>query len=170
LLGAGALFELGSLAALPLDWNTVALAFTVAFTGAVGGFMSMLRRLKKASEEMHRSSQLIAIESSRTAIILQSMFTGAAFALVLWLMFLGGLLSGELFPKEIAGPLTSPIPKDLAKLLVWSFIAGFAERFVPDLLDKLGTKGQGVPAEKEKQETAKPKPQQDLQKEPAEQA
>src|SRR4029078_4561252 len=94
------------------------------------------------------------IESSRTAIILQSMFTGAAFALVLWLMFLGGLLSGELFPKEIAGPLTSPIPKDLAKLLVWSFIAGFAERFVPDLLDKLGLKSKGALAEEK--ETAKP--------------
>ncbi len=170
LLGAGVLFKLVSLATLPLDWNTLVLAFAVAFTGAVGGFMSMLRRLKEASAQMHRSSQLIAIESSRTAIILQSMLTGGAFALVLWLMFLGGLLSGELFPKEITSPLTSPIPKDLAKLLVWSFIAGFAERFVPDLLDKLGAKGQGTSAEKEKQETAKPQPRppQGLQKESAE--
>jgi hypothetical protein len=130
----------------PLDWSVILTASAVAFSGALGGFLSMLRRLKKVSDEMHRSSQLIAIESSRIAIILQAMLTGSAFALVLWLMFAGGFLAGNLFPKEVKGGAASLLDPEMAKLLVWSFIAGFAERFVPDLLDKFA---KGEPTEKE---------------------
>jgi hypothetical protein len=46
----------------------------------------------------------------------------------------GGLISGALFPQQAEG-LSSVF---VAKLLVWSFIAGLAEQFVPDLLDHLG--------------------------------
>jgi hypothetical protein len=139
---SGLLFKVDSTLSLHLDWNVILTALAVAFSGAVGGVLSMLQRLKKVSDEMHRSSQLIAIESSRSRIILQAMLTGSVFALVLWLMFAGGLLSGSLFPDLLKEKLLSlnTLNSVTAKLLVWAFIAGFAERFVPDLLDKLSLK------------------------------
>jgi hypothetical protein len=76
---------------------------------------------------------------------------GAMFALVLYMLFIGGLVKGDIFPELVnspvnidnqkgvslwellyyARPIASP---DYGKLIIWSFIAGFAERFVPDTL------------------------------------
>ena len=72
-----------------------------------------------------------------------------AFAFLLYLVFMGGLLSGGLFPEfpsrtkdfgSINGFVLEVNPgtnADFAKLLVWSFVAGFSEKFVPNLIAKL---------------------------------
>ena len=80
---------------------------------------------------------------------------GAIAAVVLYLIFVAGLMSGSLFPAIscVAGKTCSNVtelmqnywptgPQDYGKALVWAFIAGFSERLVPDLLQGLVTKEQ----------------------------
>ena len=79
--------------------------------------------------------------------------SGAIFAALLYMLFIGGLLEGDLFPELGSNPgntnnqdgtsmwnfLKHARPRssrDYAKLIIWSFIDGFAERFVPDTLSR----------------------------------
>src|SRR5258706_115651 len=85
---------------------------------------------------------LIELERGQGSIYI-SPFLGAGFAIVLYVLFASGLLKGALFPdfpKEgslLYGFAPALQGMDQAKLLIWSFIAGFAEAFVPDRLDEL---------------------------------
>jgi hypothetical protein len=112
--------------------------------GLIGGFVSIQQRLP--------AIQLAEIrELSRSWLsILLIPVNGGVFALVLMLMFIAGLLEGALFPKYTAVPIdhgdllnsfanwlayTFPEQgRDLAKLFFWSFVAGFSERFVPQII------------------------------------
>lgn len=75
------------------------------------------------------------------------------FAFLLYFMFIGGLISGDMFPiftntsassggdyvsmQAFATAVKPESYKDVAKLLVWSFIAGYSEKFVPNLVARL---------------------------------
>jgi len=75
------------------------------------------------------------------------------FAFLLYFMFIGGLIRGDMFPIFTNTSATSggdyvsmqafttvvkpESYKDVAKLLVWSFIAGYSEKFVPNLVARL---------------------------------
>jgi hypothetical protein len=63
-------------------------------------------------------------------------------------------MKGDMFPEFHLSPLYKipddfqnfvhnwqPIaPSDYAKAIVWAFTAGFSERFVPDVLERFGSK------------------------------
>src|SRR5271166_4761900 len=122
----------------------------ICFAGAVGGFISAQRRLQSVSKRGESLIDLIEL-SSKSGYWLAPL-TGAVFAIVLYLLFVAKLLKPPLFPT-IATPsigLETGMPfrvfavgtgpstgLDWGLLLIWSFIAGFAERFVPDALDRL---------------------------------
>ena len=114
--------------------------------GLVGGFVSIQQRLKRIPDE-----ELELLSRSWFQVLLIPVY-GGVFALVLYLAFLGGIIEGAMFPRfsvpEFAVPpssqdmknlFTSTYPTagpDFAKLIFWSFIAGFSERFVPQIISK----------------------------------
>jgi hypothetical protein len=132
------------------------------FSGAMGGLISMQQRFQSLSNEgdqIHNVTQLVYGKLG----IWVSAITGAISAVVLLLIFAAGLLQGDLFPqmREISNPdpilgsVKEPFSfldffrqagpgsiNNFAKLVVWSFIAGFAERFVPDTLSRFVSRKQ----------------------------
>jgi uncharacterized membrane protein YeaQ/YmgE (transglycosylase-associated protein family) len=121
----------------------------VICVGIVGGFVGLQRRLKGLTDQ-----DLDLLTSSYLYSFLAP-FVGGILALLLYVLFISGLLAGDLFPvfspdDSKAGPsnLTSLFAihgdaKAYAKLIFWCFIAGFSERFVTDIIggfEKRGTK------------------------------
>jgi hypothetical protein len=119
--------------------------------GLIGGFVSIQQRLRTIDEE-----ELALLTESWAAVLIVPIY-GAIFALVLYVIFLSGLLQGHLFPAFYIPPfadaptvenlrafLAETYPKsgpDCAKLIFWAFVAGFSERFVPQIV---GTISKGV--------------------------
>jgi len=112
--------------------------------GIIGGFVSIQQRLKKIDND-----ELTLLSESWASILLVPVY-GGIFSLVLYILFLSGLIKGDLFPQfmvhvfnnpvstdDIKKLLTETYPKDgadFAKFIFWSFLAGFSERFVPQII------------------------------------
>jgi hypothetical protein len=128
----------GQLATLPV----------IMLLGALGAFISLQRRLKSLSEK-----DLTLIRTSFAYTWLAPM-TGAVLAVVLYLFILSGLLGGEMFPKPATtypdgrpfGGLFetfSGVRSEYAKLFAWSFIAGYSEKLVTNIIGRFET-GEGT--------------------------
>jgi hypothetical protein len=133
----------------------------ITIAGMIGGMVSAIRRLQEAASTDTNTLTYIDLKYGWLNILLAPIY-GATFSLVLLLFFTAGFLKGELFPvmitmtEEIADKagtvsdvmqyfFVNTYPEagaDCAKLIVWSFIAGFAEQFVPDTLDRLIARSQ----------------------------
>jgi len=175
------------------------LAVVIAL-GMIGGYTSLQQRIQNVPSTGDPIVNISELANSRFSLYLTPI-SGAVFAVLLYIIFIGGLLSGPLFPKvSTLQPVcaesgdtapkqdkhanvssgstngsatseagTSNLPQvsssdtagtrkpcsesvdfsaflkktgpesgvSFAMLLVWSFIAGFAERFVPDTIDRL---------------------------------
>ncbi|MDQ3132442.1 MAG: hypothetical protein M3Q99_16970 [Acidobacteriota bacterium] len=132
----------------------------VVFAGMTGAFVSMQQRIQSAPSQGDPLYNLSMLTHGWFGIFL-SPLSGAIFALILYMFFAGGLITGSIFPVVRTVPfvpcgencvtaniglvnfLNNTGPNaglGYALLLIWSFIAGFAERFVPDKLNKLVTK------------------------------
>ena len=188
---------------------------TVMLCGIVGGCVSMLQRIQSTSSEGDALFNLAALTNGWRGILLSPLY-GGIFAVLLFILFAGGVLNGAVFPTIVtpsrsqvpapsptpivakaptpaptlapsASPTASaksqstnaPVPeaspavrseaqkvepspspsaaakggvlqiKDFLKetgpasgisyalLIIWSFLAGFAERLVPDTLNRL---------------------------------
>lgn len=116
--------------------------------GSVGAVINNYYRLAKLSEV-----DKVVLEALDGAVftmqIYVSVLISGVLALVMYGLFLSGLLQGDLFPKfkntalefeSVFRLLRIVVPNqniDTAKAIVWAFIAGFSERLVPNVLDRL---------------------------------
>lgn len=118
-----------------------------AIAGAVGSFISALLRIAAVPGTGEIARSVVALRYSES--IRLAPVTGFIFALLLSFIFGGKLLTGTLFPSmdlQTPWPLLLFNATELSKWLVWAFIVGFAERLMPDMIDRLVTKA-GKPAE-----------------------
>jgi len=92
--------------------------------GSLGSLFSLISRNKN-----------IDLTQNEYLLIL---FYGALAAIILSLIFAGGLIAGSLFPggdsQEIGWFGIIYTFSEFAKLLVWSFVIGFSERVMPEII------------------------------------
>ena len=133
----------------------VTIMISVMAAGAGGAFVSSLRRLYGFEDIFPRRSYVRLFRRLDFYVIAYSLvpvLVGIIGAVMIYLLFAGGLLRGDLFPEFICAPgkscddfhgfVSNWMPKDAAanaKAIVWGFIAGFSERFVPNILNRLAT-------------------------------
>lgn len=189
LLVVGAMTSAAFLAKFELvPWTTL-----IFMAGTVDGVMNNFRRIQKLSSAKLKDSSEMS-ERLVTIQIYISPFVGGVFAMVLYAIFMAGLVQGSLFPAFRQTPLPQPsiiaagglatndtptpqiapqrpqafttfgdftknsIPAtyaDMAKALVWAFIAGFSEGLVPNFISKL-TKDAGQETETKHDRGKKP--------------
>jgi hypothetical protein len=142
------------------------LTTTVMFFGLLGAFTSIMRRMRSDADQHGGGGEssykeLTALAYGKIGITISLLF-GMVFSLVLLLIFYGQLdktvfsdAAAKLIFPDL--PLTWPPGDDkcagaclfslnpesarqFGKLMVWSFLAGFAEQLVPDALNRLTTK------------------------------
>jgi hypothetical protein len=125
----------------------------VVVSGFIGGFVGLQRRLKDLTVE---DLQLIANSNIYTWL---SPLVGGVLALLVYVLFVSDLLSGQLFPRFAPDVTSQPEVgfvsvfqqhgvsyQDYAKLVFWSFVAGFSERFVTDVIGRFeGTAIKSLP-------------------------
>jgi len=160
LLGISVVFMI---VALRGDYPYAPMFVVIIVAGMLGALISIVRRLQAVLANApipDQSADLSALAHEKRAAAL-SMFAGAVFAIMLYAVFAAGFGSviGELAPRfntlaeDKAAALKTGMDfttfvKDIgpldaasyAKVVVWSFIAGFFEQFVPDVLDRIAKK------------------------------
>jgi hypothetical protein len=133
-----------------VDHRFFAMLVTVVYAGLMGGAVSCARRLGSVPATGDALGSIHALKNSHYVLFFAPL-TGAVFAVVTMLMFMGELLTGTLFPSftkvvsagsgtgvwTFTHELLPTTSSGYALLFLWCFIAGFAERFIPDTLDSL---------------------------------
>lgn len=141
-----ALFIIGALYAHSNPGTPIISAPLTAFVaGVIGGFVGLQRRLKGMSDD-----DLTLLANSWVYVCL-SPLVGGVLAIVVYILFISGLLAGDLFPHFVPDPQNISTGKtrslaaifeihgqaaDYGKMIFWSFLAGFSERFATDIISR----------------------------------
>jgi len=108
----------------------LAIASCAALFGALGVMVSLTLR-RKIDE------RIFGLRTSKILILVYG--SGAISAILMLTLFIGGFVQGNLFPafKGTTWLTLYFRVNDWGKLVVWSFVAGFSERIMPNLFDRL---------------------------------
>jgi hypothetical protein len=124
----------------------------VIFAGSLGAFFSALIRLYNFSELPRVLTERDFSSRTKSYLVVYSFVPGVVggiSATVLYVTFASELITGNLFPSfvckaqhcytflDVIQSWSPNDPTDYSKAIVWGFIAGFAERLVPDTLRNL---------------------------------
>jgi hypothetical protein len=112
-----------------LTW--LAIASCAALFGALGVMVSLMLR-RKVDERIY------GLRTSKILLLVYG--SGAIFAILMLALFIGGFVQGNLFPtfsNDMTWLTLNFRVHDWGKLVVWSFVAGFSERIMPNLFDQL---------------------------------
>ncbi len=139
------------IAVLPFMHPRIPVLLLVIVGGIFGAGLSMLQRLSQIPSKGDLVARYPAASRRVVWVMtpLLALTQGSLAAIALYFIFRAGLLTGALFPAFGSSDVaTATRPDQLlyesllpvgesAKLLVWSLVAGTAERLVPDLLTRL---------------------------------
>jgi hypothetical protein len=125
----------------------VDLMVLVFLAGSVGGVLNNYFRVSKIGSHPEAVAPSLVNRNVVVQFYIAPLISGIL-ALVACGLFMSGVLGGELFPEfdtaggytDIQDLLTGAKPKtnaDAAKAIFWGFVAGFSEKFVPNVIDKL---------------------------------
>jgi hypothetical protein len=133
--------------------NPVYGIFSVLTFGLLGAFFSRLQRFQSSASTLGVDEKKLYFDPGVMGVRL---IIGMVGAMAFYLFMRSGIVSGDVFPdfarlaiqpadavitladgseKTLVSSYLQPT-KDLAKLIVWSFLAGFSERLVPDAIAK----------------------------------
>ncbi len=121
----------------------------VFFTGVLGGVIGLQNRLMDLTD-----GDLLLLTKSLMYLLLAPL-VGGFMAVLLYILFISGLVSGDLFPSFSADSQSDASQSTSAesgigsifqihatsfaeygKLIFWSFVAGFSERFVTRIISR----------------------------------
>jgi hypothetical protein len=125
-----------------LDFTTKVLVIATC-AGLLGASFSMLTRLRSQLKESS-INDLKLLHRMGYIILRPSIGVGAA--LIFFFLIQSGLLDGSIFPKLPLAGMGNEVYKsyrDISLVIVWSFIAGFSEQFVPQALVPFNSKRMG---------------------------
>ncbi|OUS13288.1 hypothetical protein A9Q89_03455 [Gammaproteobacteria bacterium 53_120_T64] len=130
----------------------------VILAGILGSFVSALNRIYSSANIFPLGKYSVHLKNSNGYLIAYSSIpplVGAISAAVLYVIFSGQIITGPFFPnftceletgcnefQLFLGSWSPDQAEDYAKAIVWGFIAGFSERFVPDILNRVTKESQ----------------------------
>lgn len=127
--------------------NHFATAPMAAFAvGVIGGFVGLQRRLKRMTEDD------LALLANSWVYVCLAPLVGGVLAVLVYVLFVSGLLAGDLFPKFVPDEGADKInglaaifaihgdAAAYAKMVFWCFVAGFSEHFATDIISRFETR------------------------------
>jgi hypothetical protein len=122
------------------DKNTISILewlLLSSIAAVVGSAVSVQRRIEDPSVDVDPFYREITTRADRVGIAVVSPMFGAVFGVLIYLLFASKLVEGGAFPTFTDGTILPKTPFSAALVVLYGFIAGFAEQLIPDALTRI---------------------------------